>query len=1380
MQSAKARRAPDRRKATREEDGRRRLNHRSSPLGAAGTLAVLVALCGCGGGGGGNSGGGGNGGGGGTSTPTITSVSVSCPSSSVGTGQTLQCSATVSGTGSYGSAVTWSVNAIAGGNTTLGTISMSGLYTAPGTVPTPYTVSVTATSAVDSTKSASANLIVAGTIATVTQPITAASGGTITLPDGSSVTIAAGLLPLDQPITLSEVSWLPNQPPDTSLVEVGPGLVLGFSTAVQVNPAAYAGPSGTIAAATLNTAESTQPPISASFNLGNNASSDLTGSAPFVDFVDGAHLHHFMGAAGNVDSTRASANLSISPAEWQATGYLNTSISSLNMTFSNVSFTGTTALSPFNIGAVTLSNNSNATLDAWNQGWSCPAGGLGKTLVAVHGMNASVESTFPTADGTIQSIKTHGNYQSVLGFDYDWTADIKNNGRLLATFLDDVAACPAATIDVEAHSEGVPVALYATAQMNQGSRGAVKHLIALAGPIMGTPMAPGGDTLACYFFNTQKLWLPAPVVKGVFGGIAAVLPLPFASELAPSKPGSGDYLDTIRTAISGASLTNAPQIVVIAGNDPAAGGPDGSTLKSCGALIQASGYGPSDGFIPLTSALAYQPTVGHNVLEAYPFSPFPSDHETLIDNPAVIASVGGMANATSAPTSLALSAAPACSDSVVCIGGPGTLFSLDGEGYSTTLIDKGFELDASGTIQEADFSTADGSIPSSIWVYPTFCSTSPSTKMFFAENPSTDQPSNAVTAEVDSSACASNPVPEVLSLSPSSLKVGAAAQTLAIDGLGFVSNSTVTYDGTARPVTFVSPAELTIDLSSSDLATSGSHPIVVTNPAPGGGSSSPVNFVVTAATVIISPTAVSVPMGGVQTLSATIAGGGGVIWSVQEGPGGGTISASGIYTAPNQAGTYHVVATSVADPSQSAAATVTVTSGPAITTLHSFNHATEGANPWAVLVAGTGSVMYGTTTAGGDLSCSYITSFSGCGTLFSIDTLGKVTTLHSFSGQDGAYPETSLTLGSGGTLYGATNFGGSDTAGCVVAGTSIQAGCGMIFSYDSSGTFDSLFSFGPYSSSLGASPGSSLVQTSGGTLYGANAVGGNEVCTGTLGSSSQPGCGVIFSLTSASSPTTLHSFAGSEGSYPGASLLALNGNFFGTTVGGGNLSCSSYASSGCGTVFEMTPSGFVTDLHKFGGSDGAAPYASLILGSDGKMYGTTLFGGSTTCNGGASWQGCGTIFRIDTAGNLVPLHSFSGPDGAYPAQLIQATDGYFYGTTESGGDAACTGRYGPGCGTVFRMDSSGNVTVLYSFTGNSDGSWPESGVMQGSDGNLYGTAAYGGVNDDGVVFRISNLTALSTSTSQSNIEPAVKPAVTPPRVTRPHVGAPGPAAPGQP
>ncbi len=174
---------------------------------------------------------------------------------------------------------------------------------------------------------------------------------------------------------------------------------------------------------------------------------------------------------------------------------------------------------------------------------------------------------------------------------------------------------------------------------------------------------------------------------------------------------------------------------------------------------------------------------------------------------------------------------------------------------------------------------------------------------------------------------AGNPVPSISSLSPSSLAVGSASQTLMIYGAGFTSSSTVTFNGMPHAPTFVSAAQLSISLSASDLGTAGSFPVVVKNPQPGGGNSNTAELLVVSGpsgTVTISPLSASVPEGGLQTFSATVAGGGGVNWSVEEGSQGGTITSAGVYSAPLTTGTFHVLATNGTNSSFTATATVTV------------------------------------------------------------------------------------------------------------------------------------------------------------------------------------------------------------------------------------------------------------------------------------------------------------------------------------------------------------------------------------------------------------------------------------------------------------------------
>jgi N-acetylneuraminic acid mutarotase len=586
----------------------------------------------------------------------------------------------------------------------------------------------------------------------------------------------------------------------------------------------------------------------------------LAGSIPLVNFVGASNTNYFMGAAGNTDSTTASATLTVNQTEWRASSYLGEKISGLNIAFANVYFSGTTndTLGTYTVQPLSLTINSDSTKDVWNK----YSGGCttGKTLLVVHGMFSSVEQSFSTgADGTaiIQPILAAGNYQSALGFDYDWMQKVDSNGIQLASFLSNfITECPSTPIDIEAHSEGVPVSLYALTQLSENQRNSIKHFIALGGPIMGTPMATDGQALACGIFNWTKLNVPEQYISGTVTSILqSALNAPFVSQLAPSSPTSTDILNTIRTSLSADSVNNTPQIFVVAGNNPDAGGSasPGPQLKACGALLNNDGFPNSDGFIPVQSALAVQPFVnGSAVLKVYPFAPFSTAHTGLTSYRNVVSSVGKqVANAFVSP-SLNLSNLSDCTDSVVCSGNPGTVFLLSGTGFSTTDINKGYELDYTGNVAEVhDFSTPDGSIHANVWQDATSCSVPPATVVLFAESPTTQQQSNAVTAEVVAGNCvtpANNPVPTITSpLLPSSLPAGSAAQTLTINGTGFLSSSTVMFNGISHAATFVSTTQLTILLTSPDLSTAGTYPVVVTNPAPGGGASSPVSFTVTSA-----------------------------------------------------------------------------------------------------------------------------------------------------------------------------------------------------------------------------------------------------------------------------------------------------------------------------------------------------------------------------------------------------------------------------------------------------------------------------------------------------------------------------------------------------
>ncbi len=210
---------------------------------------------------------------------------------------------------------------------------------------------------------------------------------------------------------------------------------------------------------------------------------------------------------------------------------------------------------------------------------------------------------------------------------------------------------------------------------------------------------------------------------------------------------------------------------------------------------------------------------------------------------------------------------------------------------------------------------------------------------------------------------------------------------------------------------------------------------------------------------------------------------------------------------------------------------------------------------------------------------------------------------------------------------------------------------------------------------------------------------------------------------SAQTLTTLHNFVGSEGALPAAPLLlGHDGNYYGTTYAGG--------ADGYGNVFKMTPSGTVTNLHSFcpqlNCADGYSPEAALVLGSDGNFYGTAAYG----AQGGGS--GAGAVFKISSSGTYTVLYKFcqqrNCTDGSNPfAPVVLATDGNFYGTTYVGG--------ANGVGAVFRMSPSGHFTSLYSFD-QAHGKYPN-GLVQGRDGNLYGTTNQGGTNNSGTAFKMT-------------------------------------------
>jgi uncharacterized repeat protein (TIGR03803 family) len=213
----------------------------------------------------------------------------------------------------------------------------------------------------------------------------------------------------------------------------------------------------------------------------------------------------------------------------------------------------------------------------------------------------------------------------------------------------------------------------------------------------------------------------------------------------------------------------------------------------------------------------------------------------------------------------------------------------------------------------------------------------------------------------------------------------------------------------------------------------------------------------------------------------------------------------------------------------------------------------------------------------------------------------------------------------------------------------------------------------------------------------------------------------VFKLDTTGTETVLYSFTGgADGAYPGAGVIQDSaGNLYGTTYEGG--------ASESGVVFKLDTTGTETVLYSFtGGADGGNPEAGVIRDSAGNLYGTTPFGGVS----GVCYAGCGVVFKLDTSGTETVLYSFTGgADGGSPnAGVIRDSAGNLYGTTPIGGAS--------GYGVVFKLDTTGTETALYSFTGGADGGYPAAGVIQASAGNLYGTTQAGGVSGSGVVFKL--------------------------------------------
>jgi uncharacterized repeat protein (TIGR03803 family) len=365
--------------------------------------------------------------------------------------------------------------------------------------------------------------------------------------------------------------------------------------------------------------------------------------------------------------------------------------------------------------------------------------------------------------------------------------------------------------------------------------------------------------------------------------------------------------------------------------------------------------------------------------------------------------------------------------------------------------------------------------------------------------------------------------------------------------------------------------------------------------------------------------------------------------------------------------------------------------------------------------------------------------------------------LYTFTGGADGYGPTGLIHDDAGNLYGTTVGGGSNN--CI-------GGCGAVYKLDAAGQ-TTLYTFTGVD---GGVPLAGVIRDAAGNLYGTTVGGGSNNCTN--------GCGVVYKLDAAGQETVLHNFTnGADGGSPDAALVRdAAGNLFGTaqaaarrrlawffkldaagqetvlhrfsggadgagpqglTLGASENLYGTTISGGAansGVVYKLDIFRFETVLYTFsGGADGGYPIAGVIRDSGGNFYGTTAGGGT-----GTDFAGWGVVYKLDTSGQETVLHTFTGgADGGFPTGLIEDKAGNLYGTTEGGG----IGMGWAGSGVVYKLDPAGHQTVLYTFTGGADGYSPSAGLIQDAAGNLYGTTAGGGSNNCydgcGVVFKLT-------------------------------------------
>ena len=368
---------------------------------------------------------------------------------------------------------------------------------------------------------------------------------------------------------------------------------------------------------------------------------------------------------------------------------------------------------------------------------------------------------------------------------------------------------------------------------------------------------------------------------------------------------------------------------------------------------------------------------------------------------------------------------------------------------------------------------------------------------------------------------------------------------------------------------------------------------------------------------------------------------------------------------------------------------------------------TDGSSPNGGLITDSAGNFYGTTQFGGT---------SNRGLVFKLDPSGQQTILYTFTGaSDGGIPIGRLIRDTAGNLYGITSLGGDPTCSC-----------GTVFKLATNGSLKVLHAFkgGKDGSQNQGQPELGLVMVNG-DLYGSASFGGVSGCDGTLG------CGIVFKVTQSGKETVLHRFTGqADGAFPQDLTGDKAGNIYGATGG-------SYKAGNAGTIFKFDTTGKMTTLYTFpGGAAGNSPRWHLLRNASGTFHGVTQFGGDTT-NCAIASAGCGVVFTVDASAKERVLHTFGkkASGGEEPSGGLFDVAGNFYGVTVYGGTVNSNCTFG--CGVVYRVNNSGNFSVLYRFTGGADGGLPSGSLTEDASGNLYGATDQGGNGNNGVIYEIT-------------------------------------------